>query len=480
MNTKMMLILISLLLTGAPVWADDAPAAPAGGETFDQAAADVQNQLKDSLEELAKLRKRVADETIPLSNKLSAAEGELTKVRLDYQQTTRLLDSRTLDLSNLRTEIKSRHEESTYLSNLLSEYSRNFESGMHIAELQRYAAPIKEAKLAVENTALSEQDIFKVQAALLATSLDRIEDALGGSRFDGKAVDATGIVQHGKFALVGPVALFVSEDGTHVGSAEQRLGSLEPAVIPYAMPEDAAAAAAVVKNGKGQFPLDPSMGNAHKIEATHETIIEHIKKGGPVMVPIFALAGAALLVAIFKWLGLMLVRNPSRKRLKALLDTVAAHDKEAAVKAANAIPGPSGKMLQAGAEHLGEPSELIEEIMFERVMSTRLKLNRFLPFIAICASSAPLLGLLGTVTGIMNTFTLITVFGSGDVKTLSGGISEALITTEYGLIVAIPALLLHAFLSRKARGAIDQMEKSAVAFMNQIGKSHYGEMDKAA
>jgi hypothetical protein len=60
------------------------------------------------------------------------------------------------------------------------------------------------------------------------------------------------------------------------------------------------------------------------------------------------------------------------------------------------------------------------------------------------------------------------VFGTGDVKTLSSGISEALITTEYGLMVAIPSLLIHALLSRKARGVVDQMEKVAVAFLNQV------------
>jgi biopolymer transport protein ExbB len=94
----------------------------------------------------------------------------------------------------------------------------------------------------------------------------------------------------------------------------------------------------------------------------------------------------------------------------------------------------------------------------------------WLPFIAITASSAPLLGLLGTVTGIMNTFSLMTLFGTGDVKTLSSGISEALITTELGLYVAIPSLMLHALLSRKAKAVLDDMEKSAVALVNQIAK----------
>ena len=71
----------------------------------------------------------------------------------------------------------------------------------------------------------------------------------------------------------------------------------------------------------------------------------------------------------------------------------------------------------------------------------------------------------------MNTFSLMTVFGTGDPKTLSSGISEALITTEYGLIIAIPSLLLHAFLSRRARRILDEMEQSAVAFLNQLRKS---------
>ena len=137
----------------------------------------------------------------------------------------------------------------------------------------------------------------------------------------------------------------------------------------------------------------------------------------------------------------------------------------------NRLLGPVGVMLQNGVEHLHEPRDLIEEVMYEDVLKTRLKVEGLLPFISICAASAPLLGLLGTVTGIISTFKLITLFGSGDAKTLSGGISEALITTEFGLIVAIPSLLMHAFLSRKARGVIHQMEAAGVALVNQISKT---------
>ncbi|MEW6744601.1 MAG: MotA/TolQ/ExbB proton channel family protein [Planctomycetota bacterium] len=444
----------------------------AGAETtFDGATASMERRLEESIRELNELREQMAAERLPLSRELSELEAELVKVRLEYQQAARLLDSRTLDLANLNSEIRELQDERSYLANLLSEYVRNFESRLHIAETQRYSEPLEAAKLAPENGNLSAQEIFERQAALVSVSLERLHDALGGTRFDGTAVDASGLVRPGTFVLVGPSAIFRSGDGEQIGTAEQRLGSLEPAVIGFGSTPDARAAAEVIGSGSGRFPLDVTLGNAHKIEATRETLLEHVQKGGPVMVPILALAGVALLVALYKWMRLVRVRKPPENQVRALLNAVGRHDKEGVRRAARAIQGPAGAMLGAGVENLEEPRELIEEVMYETVLSTRLRLQSQLSFIALTASSAPLLGLLGTVTGIMNTFTLMTVFGSGDIKTLSSGISEALITTEYGLYVAIPSLLLYAFLSRKSRGVIDHMEKVAVAFVNQVSKS---------
>lgn len=477
------LFIFVLLLVGSAIYGQNDPnkiSVVAEQEikiSFDEAALSIQNKLQNSTAILNNLYEQVAAEKIPLFRKLSDMESKLTDTRLEYQKVTRLLDSRSLDLANMESEKKSRQQEAIYLSNLLGEYIRNFESRLHIAELQRYRKTIEEAKLAPENTNLSEKEIYKAQAALLEVSLDRLYDALDGTTFDGTAADSSGSIHHGTFVLIGPAAIFLSDDGKNVGTAEQRLGSMEPTVIAYDNLVDAQAASKVVTDSVGFFPLDPTQGNAHKIEETKETFLEHIKKGGPVMYPIFFLAGAALLVALIKWLNLAFVRKPSRKRINLLLNAVAEHDQNGIEKNIKAIKGPIGKMLKAGVEHIKEPRELIEEVMFEKVLGTRLKLESFLPFIAIAAASAPLLGLLGTVTGIINTFKLITVFGSGDVKTLSGGISEALITTEYGLIVAIPSLLLHAFLSRKAKGVINEMEKAAVSFINQISKTPYYHKD---
>lgn len=474
-------LMVPIALAQSPADLDTVTPQPPASQTkaFSEAEASAQRRLEQGLAELATLREAIAGAKVPLGRQLSELEDQLVEVRREYQETTRQLDTHTLDLSNLRSEIKSRQEEKTYISNLLSEYIRNFETRLHIAETQRYHEVLEAARLAPENSNLSETEVYEAQATLVTASLDRLYEALGGTRFEGRAVDPSGLVKHGTFVLVGPAALFRSDDGQTVGTAEQRLGSLEPTVLRFDSEAMAKAASKLIATGSGGFPLDPTLGNAHKIEATRETLVEHIKKGGVVMYPILGLFATAMLVAVFKWIDLMRIRQPSQKRVRALLRAIADHDKEAAATEAATIGGPTGAMLSAGVEHIEEPSALIEEVMYEKILTAKLKLQRFLPFVAISAAAAPLLGLLGTVTGIINTFKLITVFGSGDVKTLSGGISEALITTEFGLIVAIPSLLLHSFLSRKARGLIAQMEKAAIAVVNQISKTPFRREDTA-
>lgn len=465
--------------TGAAEPLKEEKALPPEG-SFERADRTVQQQLEASLAELSALREKLVMEKIPLSRKLSDLEDKLSEVRKTYQQTSRTLDSRTLDLSNLNSEIKSREGEKNYLSNLLGEYIRNFESRLQIAELQRYKQPLEAARLAPENSNLSAQEVFAAQTALLSVSLDRLHDALGGTRFSGTAVDAAGLVKNGEFLMIGPAALFRSDDGKSIGTAEQRLGSLEPAVIGFDRAGDGNAAGTVVETSAGNFPLDPTLGNAHMMESTKETLWEHICKGGLTMIPILGLGTLALLVALYKFYQISRLHSPSDGQISGVLKAVAAKDVATASNVAGSINGPAGDMLMAAIEHIKEPRDLVEEVMFEKVLASRMKLENLLPFIAVAASSAPLLGLLGTVTGIINTFKLITVFGSGDVKSLSGGISEALITTEYGLIVAIPSLLLHAFLSRQIRGMVDQMEKCAVSFINQLTKTPYNKTRDAA
>ncbi len=454
----------------------DAAASQDGASTIQAAAAQITADIRDAEAELAALRQRATAEVLPLSSELRALEAELLGASSELKAATRDQSDAAQQLVNLTKTIGQRRDEASFVSSLFDEYARNFESRLHIAEMQRYRAGIDSAQLAVENDSLTQAEVFAAQAALLDVSIERLTELGSGAAFEGTAVDSEGLVREGKFLLAGPMALFRSTDGSAVGTVQQRLGSLEPIVTAFGEEADRLAASSAVENGTGLMPFDPSLGDAHKVEATKETLVEHVQKGGAIIYPILIMAALALLVAAYKWLTLVFVRKPSRKKFHGLLAAVADGDEESAKRRVKELKGPSGKMLQVGVDNLRRSRELMEEVMYEKVLVTKNRLGKALPFIAVCAASAPLLGLLGTVTGIINTFKQITIFGSGDVKQLSGGISEALITTKFGLIVAIPSLLLHAYLSRKARAVTSQMEAQAVQFANEVSRSQkFGE-----
>ena len=428
---------------------------------------DMQEKLNQSLSDLSQIRKSIADEKLPMVKELNLIEDDLLDVRLEYQEAIRKLDNRSLDLNNLRSEIKTRRDEKNYISNLLGEYIRNFQTRLHISEINKYNDIVNESTLAPENSNLSDTQIFSKQIALVESSVDRLTSLVGGVSFNGPAIGKDGLVKNGKFILLGPVALFSSDDDSLVGIAEQQLGSLEPTVMPFMDVKNVENIKKTVNAEEGLFPFDPSLGNARKIEETSESLFETINKGGIVGYVIVLMFFAVLSLSIFKWIQLSKIPMPRETDFKPLLNAMLYNDFEKAKSFLKTVKGPTANMLNIGLEHINEDNALVEEVMYEEMLTTRLKVEKYTPFIAVCASSAPLLGLLGTVTGIINTFKLITVFGSGDVKTLSGGISEALITTALGLIVAIFSLILFAFLSRKAKTIMDRMEKIAILFMNR-------------
>ena len=435
------------------------------------AQTDMQAKLEASLSELSTVRKSISKEKLPMVKGLNALEDEVMDVRLEHQKIMRQLDSRNLDLNALRSDIKSRKSEKNYISNLLGEYTRNFETRLHIAELDQYEAAVQEALLAPDNSNLSDEQIFVKQTALVETSIRRLEDVVGGNVFSGTAAGADGLVKQGEFLLIGPIALFSATDHSLSGIAEQRLGSLEPTVLPFADGANAELVHDTVASRGGIFPFDPSLGNARKIEETQESFKEHIQKGGMVAYVILGMFVLCAVISLIKWIQLSMIPKSSEKSILPVLRAMLVNDHKKAAAEIKNVKGPTGAMLSVGIEHIEESKDLVEEVMYEEILTTRIKVNKLTPILAICASTAPLMGLLGTVTGIINTFKLITVFGSGDVKTLSGGISEALITTELGLVVAISALVLCAFLTRKAKRITDNMEQTAILFMNRATRS---------
>ncbi|HUG11019.1 MAG TPA: MotA/TolQ/ExbB proton channel family protein [Opitutaceae bacterium] len=444
-----------------------ATALTTSAQTIEQAVASSKADLEKAQQELAALRNEIKDQRIPLSQEINKLEDEVIGKRREAERILRLKDSRTIDLNSLRTEVRIREDEVAYLGSLLIEYTRAFDSRIHISERQILGDAIREAQLAAEDVNLSRSDKFRQQLGLVNTAIDRIEKLIGGHTFQGKALVGEGVQRDGTFAQVGPVTVFSTADGQYSGLAEMQVNAPEPVVLEIGE-ELSAAIKGLTSTGKGELPFDPSGGDAIKIEQTRETLYEHILTGGPVMIPILSLAFAALIVALIKFVELSSIRTATNADLATILEGVNSGNTDAAMKHAASIKGPFGDLLTAAVKSSSDSKELIEEVLYERMLNVQPKLERMLPFIALTAGSAPLLGLLGTVTGMINTFKLITVFGTGDARSLSSGISEALVTTEFGLYVAIPALLIHAVLNRKAKGIVGRMEQLSVGFINGL------------
>ena len=436
-------------------------------QTFEAAAASAKSDLDKALAELSALEKKIADEKIPLARELNTLESEVIAKRREHADAKRLQDRKSVDLGKLKAGEKGFTDQNDYLrKTLLEEYIRRFETRVHASEKEQYQLIIKEARETNDNPASSAESVFTKQLTVVQAALDRLDNLLGGHIYEGTALNAEGVAERGKFAVIGPLVVFAGNDGK-AGLAEQLRGSTEATLIDIG-PEYQAGIAAVIGTGRGQLPLDSTMGNALKIRQVEETWWEHINKGGVVIWPLLALGLAASLVALVKWVQLANLRRIQPSDLQSILDHVNDNDTASALALAKRIRGPAGELLQTAIQNAGESKEMIEEILYEKMLHTKPQLERLLPFLSLTAATSPLLGLLGTVTGMINTFKLITVFGTGDPKRLSSGISEALVTTEYGLIIAVPCLLLFALLSRKAKGILASMEQTAVGFVNGL------------
>jgi biopolymer transport protein ExbB len=132
------------------------------------------------------------------------------------------------------------------------------------------------------------------------------------------------------------------------------------------------------------------------------------------------------------------------------------------------------ELFATGLRHRDRPKALLEEQLQSLLHRQQMHFERRLSLLAVIATAAPLMGLLGTVSGMVKTFALMTVFGSGNAMKLSAGISEVLVATELGLMVAIPALVVHGFLSHRIRKNLSLLEHYAMEFVIALDQTRAG------
>ncbi len=196
--------------------------------------------------------------------------------------------------------------------------------------------------------------------------------------------------------------------------------------------------------------VDPSRGVMLEQLALTPSLMDRLQAGGVVGKIILGLLAIGLIIALIRGLSLFVARQKIRSQLK---------------NPENPGNNPLGRILAVYDPTKNRTVEALELRLLESVVDEQASLERGLSMLKLLAALAPMLGLLGTVTGMIETFQVITQFGNGDPKVMAGGISMALVTTVLGLIAAMPLLLAHNILSSQAENIRNILEKQGIALV---------------
>jgi biopolymer transport protein ExbB len=206
---------------------------------------------------------------------------------------------------------------------------------------------------------------------------------------------------------------------------------------------------------------------------------EIVRAGGPFMWPIVLASIAAAAIILERLWTLQEKRVLPRDLTQRVWKLVEANQVNEKVIAALEQNSPLGKVLAAGLANRHRSREIMMERLEDAGRHVVHDLERFLNTLGTIASISPLLGLLGTVTGIIKAFNALEAGAAGDPRMLSGGIAEALIATAAGLCVAIPALIGYRYLRGRVEGFVIEMEKDAIKLADALEAAASEDLDSA-
>jgi biopolymer transport protein ExbB len=392
------------------------------------------------------------------------------RVRQGEQQGTGKVEAARAELDALQGQTMAAALEADRLSELLLDSERKIEvlqEGDDVLEnlLSQAASSLEKGGIKLPDATEATLEVRRKQLDFAFTEgLQLLQRFSSIRREPGSFFAANATKVSGEILRVGNVASY--------GLSEGRGGALAPAggnalrVWPEASSEATARALLGGEDpGRLQIFLYDSLEKA--VESKGKvSFLEHVATGGAIAWIILGGGCLVLLMIGIRAATLWRAAANSERLVGEISPLVSGGELARAIELCRSARNAPGRVLKATLEHLDRPREQLDDIISEAVLHEQPVLDRFGSTIMVLAAVAPLMGLLGTVTGMISTFDVITEFGTGNPKLLSGGISEALVTTELGLIVAIPALLCGNMLSGWADRIKDSMDKSALRITN--------------
>ena len=278
---------------------------------------------------------------------------------------------------------------------------------------------------------------------------------------EGTFFDAKGAAVKGKLLRVGEIATY-GLAATNTALVPVGDGTLRA----WSNGGGATADALLAKQKPATMGLFLHEGREKRIEEPHVRTWDEMRlEAGWVGNGILSLGAASLVLIVLRVLGLLLASRGASITDKAI-DLVARGRADDAARLLATAKGSAPRVVSRLMAHLDAGRGALEDLAREALITEQPRIERFGSTIVVIATVAPLVGLLGTVSGIIRTFEAITLFGNADPKLLSGGISEALIATEFGLAVAIPSLLIGHILLGWGHSVMSRVENSALRLIN--------------
>ncbi|MGA1201781.1 MAG: MotA/TolQ/ExbB proton channel family protein [Planctomycetota bacterium] len=323
----------------------------------------------------------------------------------------------------------------------------------------------------------------------LLTAYDHVLDAAEQAGTFKTAIAHTasgGVIAEGTVLRLGLFGAYYStplESGRESGflSAPVEVGATPEGKAIGLSPDQMSAIAALVENPShgGFVPVDVTGGASLAALEVGDSPLEWFEKGGVFMWPIAFVAVLALLISLERAIALLLKTRGIDAGIHRVLEKIEGGRTQEALTASQLTRGPVGRVLESALVHADRDRSVMEDAVQESLLHVQPQLTTRLSFIALCAAVAPLMGLLGTVTGMIETFTQVTIFGTSDPRNMAGGISVALITTQAGLYLAIPCLLARGILGSFADSALGKIETGAMSVVLTILEAR-DPMDEAA
>lgn len=411
-------------------------------QTLENVRSQLTEDIKKAQKNLSDAETVVSRERAQLSRDLNTIQNRVLDLREKAVSARRLADEETLSLQKMETRVEDWRQQSQYQRRLLVGFLDKVDTGVRSA-----SGVVKTEAISSDNLKSLEQYLIEQQRHLYPQWQSE------------KIIFSDGEMALANTLQFGPVAWYWQEEKREAGMLS-RSPEFARAVLTL-KGSDASGIEKLFSGAAGEITIDPTLSRVVALQGNNESVLQHLQKGGIWVVPILLFALFATVIAIAKSISLW--------RLPKLLPAIAPRiDKAVSDDSAPQVMQNLRQQAQGAQATLIEialSSNSIsqrEDRLFAFLLEQRNKLERWLGAIAMTASVSPLLGLLGTVSGMIATFKLMTLFGTGDANSVSAGISEALVTTELGLVVAIPALLAHALMSRKVKSYFAELENTAI------------------